>query len=292
MVDRLKPMLQHPDAESTHVRIPILDSRSESGIGAALDSLLRMARSFPRSLGENDDDEVPPYVIVTFHGRGRWLSERRFFERAARYVRLRPRIAQYTQLVNPTVWKRDPFRGTGFWTSILAPAGSLAIVPLALADAEHVDALLAHLRGVDLGHETFHRAFFTELLRRWGLCEASLRLLAFRAVDGAGQHGDEDLRWLAEHTEFGAFVRRDLEGFSNLVQMESRREKHRAAYLAAAGRGLFATSPDLLERWFGFFELHGTTFDARERAQSSPALRAPRPWIDEWNEAADCTDRD
>ncbi|MBX3263490.1 MAG: hypothetical protein KIS78_06335 [Labilithrix sp.] len=284
--------LLHPDPMTTHVRVSIDGSRTEAGLGAALDALVGVARGFPRALGENEDEEVPPFLVVTFHGGGRWLSERRFFERAVRFASLRPAIARYVELVNPASWRSDPFGKTGFWTSIAAPAGSLAVVPLALSDVKYVATAIQHLRGVDLDHETFHRSFVTELWRRWGPCEETRRLIAFRAVDGAGQHGDEDLRWLAARCELGPAVNADADAFARLVDAESKRERYRALYVANAGRSLFADAPGRFARWLEFFEERGLAFEASHRELVAPNLYAPKPWGEAWESAASCTERD
>lgn len=284
--------LAHPDPVTTHVRVPIEASRTEAGIERALATLIAAARGFPQALGENDDEEVPSFLLVTFHGEGRWLSERRFFERAARYHALRPTIAEYVRLVSPAAWASDPFTKTGFWTSILTPAGSLAVVPLALADVTHVDTVIDHLRGVDLDHETFHRSLVTELVTRWGICDETLRLLAFRAVDGAGQHGNADLRWLCARTGFGQIVRDRFDAFARLVDTASKRERYRSLYVADAGRALFADDPQHFARWLAFFEDQGLQFEPSHRELSTEEVRAPRPWDEAWESAASCTERD
>jgi len=43
-------------------------------------------------------------------------------------------------------------------------------------------------------HETFHEALVEELVKRHGLCEEVLDLLAFRAVDGAGRAGGNNMK--------------------------------------------------------------------------------------------------
>jgi hypothetical protein len=284
--------VSHPDAVTTHVRVPIENSRTEQGLRAALELLLATTKKLPGILGENEDEEVPPFLVVTFHSSNprRWLSERRFFERCARFSALRPLVARYVEQVSPKRWKHDPFAGTGFWTSMMTPAGALAAVPLALADASHVETAITHLRGSALGNETFHRSFITEAVERHGV-DATLRLIAFRAVDGQGQNGEADLQWLMTRALRQHLDREGgLEAFAALVDEISERKNYRALYVSNAGKGLFSRDPERFARWLRAFDL---PFDEHERTLGEAREPyAPRPWKEAWNEAASCTDRD
>ena len=222
------------------------------------------------------------------------LSERRFFERVARHVGLRALASQYIDCVSPKHWSSDPFRGAGFWTSILTPAGALGAVPLALADVGFVDTAIRHLRGCDLDHETFQRAFIAELVRRHGYRDETLRLIAFRAVDGQGQSGVRDLQWLVAEAGFRAVVAGSdgLSRFAHQVDLESQRREYRALYVANAGKGLFFDAPERFEAWLAFFEARGLQFDEYDRTLRASDPYAPPPWEEAWEEAASCTDRD
>jgi len=143
---------------STRLRIPIHKSRTEVGLAGALDDLLEVSRAFPKGLSKSAQ------LTITFHGNHKWLSERRFFERAVRYPALRPMVAQYIDYVCPTRWPKDPFRGRGFWTSKKLPAGALAAIPLALTDSTHIPTLIRHLRGVPVLDPTLLFALVRELI--------------------------------------------------------------------------------------------------------------------------------
>ncbi len=275
-----------------HARVPLLESRNERGLGTALNELVRVTKDLPRVIAAAD--EPPPFLRVTFHTPAKkWLSERRFFERTAKYPSLRAATYAYVDHVNPKHWRKDPFRGSGYWSSTQAPAGSLAIVPLALRDRGALPVLAEHLRGADLDHETFHRALIAELLSRHGLIEEMLDLLAVRAVDAAGQHGTEDLAWLARQNGFGAMLNAPGAAveLAERVDRISQRSAYRPLYVANAGKAMF--SGDELGRWFGFFRERGLVFEARDLAPSPEREPSPPPsFVAEWEEAASSDDYD
>lgn len=287
------PVTTLRDDMALRLRVPLRGSRTEEGLAAALDALLATAETFPRPLAFGDDDPAC-FLVVTFHTpERRWVSERRFFERCARHPVLDARVLRYVEHVNPARWKHDPFHGGGLWTSTQAPAGSLAIVPLALRDASHLAALGEHLRGADLDHETFHRALVTELVKRHGLVPEVLDLLAVRAVDAAGQHGPEDLRWLAAKTAFGKLLgaKAGVEEFAARVDRVSRRTKadYRALYVANAGVALFEEA-EPRARWFAFFEARGLRFEKDAKATVVQPPHPPRPFAEEWEACASSDD--
>lgn len=283
------------DEPALRVKVPLEGSRTERGLRSALARLLEVTRKLPAPLGA---DEPLAVLTVTFHTpERRWVSERRFFERCARHPALAPLVLDYVGHVNPRNWAKDPFRGAGFWTSMMAPAGSLAIVPLALRDRRHLGALGEHLRGADLGHETFHRALITELVTRHGVCDEVLDLLAVRAVDAAGQHGCDDLRWLLAKTPVGAALAtaRALDAFAARVDRLSRRtaQEYRALYVSNAGQALAGGDASRFARWLAFFEGRGLAFDASEKVlESAREPWAPRAFEADWEEAASCDEFD
>jgi hypothetical protein len=179
----------------------------------------------------------------------------------------------------------------------MAPAGSLAIVPLALREPAHLPALGEHLRGADVDHETFHRALVTELVRRHGLTESVLDLIAVRAVDAAGQYGQADLRWLTTQTPFGEKVagKAGVEAFAKRVHERSRRrvDEYRSLYVANAGKALFADDAGRFAMWIAAFEARGLTFDDRERklGEQHPPY-APPSFKTIWEESASCDETD
>jgi hypothetical protein len=278
-----------------HARVPLLESRNERGLGNALTELVRVTEKLHKAITRAD--EPPGYLRVTFHTPARrWVSERRFFERAAKYPSLRAATYAFVDQVNPKRWPKDPFRGAGFWTTNAVPAGSLPIVPLALRDRGALPVLGEHLRGADLEHETFHRALLGEVVARHGLVEEVLDLVAVRAVDAAGQHGTEDLRWLVEKTGFGALVS-DPEGaleFAERVHRISKRATYRPLYVAQAGKALFARSEAQFRVWIDFFRDKGLSFDERDLALDAAPHDPlpPRAFAKEWEEVVTSDDVD
>jgi hypothetical protein len=287
-VDRSQPM-------TLRLRVPLDDGRSELGLMRALDTLVGFTKNLLK-LVTADKSDIKSFLLVTFHTpQKKWVSERRFFERCAKFPQLSPKVIAFAENTNPSRWSKDPFHGAGLWTSIMAPAGSLAVVPLALREPIHIAALIEQFRGADLDHETFHRGLVTELVRRYGLREETRALLAFRAVDGTGQCGCDDLRWLAAKTPFGDEIRADggLEAFALRVHESSRRKNYRPLYVSNAGKALFDASPPRFRTWLSFFESHGLKFDETEKKPDpARAPYAPEPFDAVWEEAASCDDRD
>ncbi|MFO0671855.1 MAG: hypothetical protein U0235_19900 [Polyangiaceae bacterium] len=289
------PTFDAAEPTTLRLRVPLAESRSERGLARALDALVDATRALPREL-LRDKSDPKSFFFVTFHTpERRWVSERRFFERAARFPSLAARTVAYAEHLNPSLWKKDPFFGAGLWTSIMAPAGSHAIVPLVLRDAAHVPALITHLRGADLDHETFQRALIAELVKRHGLREEILDLIAFRAVDGAGQHGPQDRAWLVTETSFGAALTEPsgLEQFAARVAARSTRSKknYRSLYVSNAGRGLFRDWAHF-DAWIAYFARKGLAFEASERAHEPIAPCPPPAFAREWEECASSDDRD
>jgi len=287
-VDRTEPV-------TLRLRVPLDDSKSEPSLARALDALVTATHDLPTLLTA-DASDTKSFLVVTFHtAQKKWLSERRFFERCARLPQLAQKVVAFAENTNPSRWPRDPLRGAGLWTSIMAPSGSLAVVPLALREPRHIAPLIDHLRGADLDHETFHRALVTRLVHHHGLREETRDLIAFRAVDGAGQHGPDDLRWLVARTPFGSELRANggLEAFAARVHDRSRRAPYRSLYVSNAGKALFGDSPARFHAWLAFFAAHEVTFDASESDPGEPRTPyAPASFAEAWEEAASCTDRD
>ncbi len=276
------------------LRVRLEDATSERALARALEALVHATRALP-SLLLQDESDVKSMLSASFVGARDELvlSERAFFERTARFAALAPLTLQYVEQLNPALWQEDPFFGAGLWATQEAPAGSHAIVPLALASAAHLPALITHLRGVDLDHETFHRALITELVRVHGLTEPTLELLAFRAVDGAGQDGPQDLAWLRAHSPFGAWL--DAPGgllaFAQRVHERSQRsvEHYRALYVANAGCALVEDAA-AHQRWLGAFRDQGLRFHAADEQYAPVALEPPASFEEAWPAAADALD--
>ncbi len=55
-----------PDPVTIQARVPLADSRSETGLGEALGELVAFANELPRLVGETEDDP-PPFLLLTFH---------------------------------------------------------------------------------------------------------------------------------------------------------------------------------------------------------------------------------
>ena len=264
--------------ETVHFRVPLSDSNDPQALGEALVTLVRMSRR----LAQKIDDETM-YVKATFHTPAKkWIRERVFFARTSTHPELDELTLAYVK--NVTDRKRDLAHND------LRPIGSYAIVPLVLRDKKHVAPLIAHLRGTDLDHESFHASLIEELLVRHGLCEETMDLLAYRAVDGAGQNGATNLQLAyANHGLREKLGGKGLEDFAARVDRISQRKPGRAfsgyreLYVANAGKALFAGKPAEHARWLAFFEKKGLKFDARDR--EVPAPKKPwtlKPWRDEW----------
>jgi hypothetical protein len=256
--------------ETVRIRIPLEDSHDERALGVALAALVKLTSSM-KKLVQKDT----MYVVTTFHVRAtkKWIGERVFFERCSKYDALHPNMLAYVR--NVTDRERD------LGHSDMRPIGCFAIVPLALRDPKYIRALAEHMRGTDLDHETFHAALIDELVRRHGLREETMELLAYRAVDGAGQNGEENLARVRGKL--------DVDAFAALVDRISKRKPgqarsgYRELYVANAGKALFAGEPEKFERWLAFFVERGLKFDARDR--ELPARSEPRditPFRQEW----------
>lgn len=269
-------------------------------LAAVLDALLVVGQTFPAGLVPPGRTRPVANIVMSFSTPGGDdIIERELMQLCAYHPELHDRMRAWVRLVNPTLMPEGPTRPRELFTSIMAPAGSLAIVPLALRDEAHVPALTEHLRGVDLDHETFQGPLIAELVRRHGLTPSVLELIALRAVDKAGQNGFDDLRWLVERGGLDGRLATpaDRLAFAALVDATSQRVSHRALYVAQAGKHLFANDPEAFAAWLSFFEEKGLAFGARDREHGGVQSVGPRSsgeqdWEVVWDDAANCTDLD
>lgn len=274
--------------------------KEPSILGAALDALLEVSRTFPAGLVPPDQERPVTNIVISIETPdGEDVIECELMQLCAYFPELHERMLAWVRAVNPSLMPEGPSRPRELFTSIMAHAGALAIVPLALERAACVDALVEHMRGTDLDHETFQGPLIAELVRRHGFTPAVMRLIALRAVDKAGQNGFDDLRWLVERGGLGAQLATPeaRDAFAELVHSTSRRVKYRPLYVASAGKHLFAQDPDGFARWLAFFEARGLVFEERDRRTTNIAPVGPRhsgemDWNLVWDDAANCTDLD
>lgn len=260
------------------IRVPLDDSRDEASLGRALDALNALLRdSNVLSAKKHADLD---YVVTTFHTpKRKWIRERIFFERCAKHAALHPKMIEYAELVNRPARKLGPALSHGD----LHPAGTFAVVPLALADARYIAPLLEHFRSWDMDHESFHPSLIGELLARHGIVEETLDLLAWRAIESDGQskvnlggavHTHELLGKLAS---FGG-----IEGFVDRCWRVNRRTQFLPLYIGNAGRALFLHRLDDFQTWLRLFEAKGVVFEDSDRVPPSKVLthRTPLVWPD------------
>jgi hypothetical protein len=248
-----------PSMETVRTRIPLYDSKDPRALGEALAELVKRTSSMSKLVQKDT-----MYVVTTFHTpKKTWIGERAFFARCAKHPELHAKMLAYVEQVT------DRTRDLGH--SDMRPIGCFAVVPLALRDEKYVAPLIAHMRGTDLDHETFHEALIDALVARHGLTDATLDLLAYRAVDGAGQNGESNLRRAYAHGLRDKLEGKGLDNFAARVDRISRRKPgqttsgYRELYVANAGKALFAGEPEKFERWLAFFEKRGLKFDASDR---------------------------
>jgi hypothetical protein len=293
----------HPDEETTRVKIVLERSRHEEALGASLDALVSVTDDLeklirnPKSFAKSS--KYSWYLVTTFHTpERRFVRERRFFERCARHPKLHECMLAYVRNVNAR--ERIPALRTDFGHSDMRAAGCFAIVPLVLHDARYLPALIEHMRGTDMDHETFHEALIEELLKRHGLCEETLDLLAFRAVDGAGQAGGNNMKLAMSRHGLRELLAAPsgLERFAERVDRISRRKPgeswktgapnargYREIYVANAGQSLFEGDPRSFSAWLAFFRTRGLAFGARDEALSAASKpRDPGAFADAWND--------
>ncbi len=292
----------HPDEETTRVKIALERSRDEDSLGASLDALVKVTGNLdklirnPKAFAKSSKHSWN--LVTTFHTPAkRFVRERRFFERCAKHPALHERMLTYVRNVNARA--RIPGLRTDLGHSDMRPAGCFAIVPLVLRDARYIPALVEHMRGTDMDHETFHEALVEELVKRHGLCEEVLDLLAFRAVDGAGQAGGNNMKLaMARHGLRGLLAApKDLERFAERVDRISQRKPgeswktrepnargYRELYVANAGQSLFEGDPESFAAWLAFFRARGLKFDAANETLPPPREpRDPGPFADNWS---------
>ncbi len=289
----------YPDTLMLSVDLPekpqALASRPDL-LEGVLREILSVASRFPEGLiAPEEKTPVRNLVLDLSTLEGELLRERTLFEQCVAYASLEPLLVEFVRAVNPSLMQEVPSRPRELWSSILAPAGSHAIVPLVLKSEHHIDVLIEHLRGVDLDHETFQGPLIAELWRRYGWTDAMLRLIALRAVDKAGQHGFEDLRWFVARGGLGDLLATpaQIDTFAELVHTRSRRERYRGLYVAQAGQALFVGNPSGLERWLAWFRASGLGFEPRDLKlppphEPGPRSSAERDFQATWDEDADC----
>jgi hypothetical protein len=297
--------LTYPYPDTLMVSVDLPDqpkalSEQPTLLEGVLRDILSVVSRFPDGLlAPSERNPVRNLVLDLATLQGETLRERVFFESCAAHPSLEPLVLDFVRAVNPSRMEEGPSRPRELWSSILAPAGSHAIVPLVLAHERCIDALVDHLRGVDLDHETFQGPLIAELWRRHGWTDAMLRLIALRGVDKAGQHGFEDLRWFIARGGLADLLATpaQIESFAELVHTSSRRERYRALYVAQAGQALFVGNPTGLDCWLSWFRATGLVFEPRDLGlppphEPGPHSSAERDFATVWDEAADCEELD
>jgi hypothetical protein len=253
--------------EYARIRVPLDDSKNPSSLGKALDALVDFT-SDVKHLREVPGEES--YLVSTFHTPAKkWIRERVFFTRCAKHPALHPAMLAYVANVNLKARGHGPpLAHTDFH-----PAGSFAIVPLVLADPKYIGALIDHLRGWDMDHESWHAALIDELLRRHGVREETIRLLAWRAVESDGQTDENLVQAVRDHSllaklePFGG-----LDGFAERAHALNQRKAFAPLYIANGGRALCTGDPAAFARWLAWFEARGVVFEATDRAPPKAEL--------------------
>ena len=140
------PRVQHPDAETVRVRIPLADSHAPAALGDALHMLVELTKPLNRLLANppqySKDEKYAYYLVTTFHlPDHKFIRERRFFERCVKHEVLHPSMVAYAQNVNSRL-RGIKNMSTDLGHSDMRPAGSFAVVPLVLRDIEYVLSLI------------------------------------------------------------------------------------------------------------------------------------------------------
>lgn len=281
------------DDETTRLRVVLRDSHDPEALGEALATLVLATRNLEKLLSKPRRF----YLQTTFHTPKRtFLRERAFFERCVRHPALRDAMAAYARNVNS---RKRGVKGmsTDLGHSDMRPAGCFAYVPLALRDPKYIELFIESMWGTDMDHETFHAALIEELLVRHGLCDETMRLLAFRAVEAAGQDGERNLKLAYAHHGLAEKLasRAGLEAFAKLVDETCERRPgparpkdgyprhYRELYVANAGKALFQREPQKLAQWLDYFRGRGLRFSS-DQIQIERARDAERfgSFREEW----------
>ncbi len=277
--------ITRPDEETTHVSIPLADAGSEKALGAALDELLRTTKNLGKLV------KKAPFLVTTFElPKKKTLDERAFFERCVKFPKLHAKMVKYTQSVNSRKHVVKGLEGD-LCHDEEHPAGCYAIVPLALKDKRYIDPLIEHMLGWDMDYETFHASLIDELLKLYGICDETLRLLAYRAVDGGGQDGPQNLavasarRGLKKKLEAPGAI----EAFAKLIAKQSKRvpgegklgdgpRHYLEIYVANAAEALFSGDGSKLERFLDVFRKRKVNFEDVDMSQPQPKYGSPNVW--------------
>ncbi len=279
-----------PDVETVRLRVPLSNGRSEASLGESLDALVSITRDLNKLVRK------AWYLTTTFHTPERtFLRERAFFARCVAFPRLHDGMAAYARNVNSR--KRGLKLETDLMHSDMRPAGCFAYVPLALAEPRFIELFIESMWGTDMDHESFHASLVEELLVRHGLRNETMRLLAFRAVDGAGQNGDANLRLAYEKHGLSEKLaeRGGVEAFAKLVDDISQRapgpakardhnpRHYRELYVALAGKALFHKDKKKFDAWLDYFRGRGLKFSTDDaKADTRRAQFEPAAFEDEW----------
>lgn len=299
--DTVPRVISHPNSETTEIAIPLADARSEKALGAALGTLLLATKNLaaliknPKGLAR--ESKYSSFLVTTFVlPKGKTLGEREFFERCAEFPKLHKKMVAYARNVNSRSHGISGLDGD-LCHDETHPAGCYAIVPLALRDKKYIDPLIEHMLGWDMDHETFHLSLIDELLKRHKICDETMRLLAYRAIDGGGQNGPQNLAV--------AYARRGLkrklappgaiEAFATLVAKQSKRvpgagkrgdgpRHYLEIYVVIAARALFGKDAKKVDRFIDVFRKRKVTFSASALAAGQVVEpREPPDFALEWD---------
>jgi hypothetical protein len=179
------------DTATIHIA---LASASAEALGAALDELTDAVSDLRGVLDFEGHRSARYGCEARFEGPG-GCDERTFFERCVAVAALHPRVIGYVEQLATSGQGIDFAYVDGLCHhDARFPAGSYAIVPLALESPRYIATLIEHMRTLDLNHESFHPCLIDRLLTVHGLCDETMELLVFRAGDGDGGVTGHNLR--------------------------------------------------------------------------------------------------
>ncbi|MGE0402034.1 MAG: DUF6138 family protein [Kofleriaceae bacterium] len=273
------------------------DLVSPAGLATALDELLDVTSDLRSLLRVGPDHRTELFELaswwVTPDGK---VDERELFARCVRHEELHDRMVRYVRQIAAGQVGITFSLVEGLCHDAMFPAGSFAVVPLAFHSPHYLPLLVEHLRSVDLGHESFHRALIDRLLATHGICEETFDLLVFRAGDGVGQAGMDNLRsavhWhqLRQHwTRFGGAdgFRERLRERSESLPDDAEDPDYIQYRLKKIGACLLGDEPGALEQWLVACEkdwglrIHRDELPPRQRP---PRAVTDEEWRSEWEQ--------
>ena len=173
----------------------------------AMQSLLNSDNELNLIFGKDINNEFAEYKpesepVITYDDSEVFFkdSEAAFYEVACKNITLLPMVQELLELIIAYNEMVGEFKI--IYKDAEVPFGLTLATALVRTDKKYCHMLGSFLKTLDMDHEVYESDVIDDVLKKYGLCEETLNLIAVRAFPACGQFGSEQLEHIFETYEF------------------------------------------------------------------------------------------